>query len=951
MVMYSKIHYSHNNIINQPTTLTPTMLALENALIPVHYALDLNIDPAKNDFSAVATITLIEKTSGASSFTLHAKDLAISEATLDGSIELKHSAEDDKERIVFSTSSGEPIPACADGKNHTLKITYTGKVSDVRTPRDQTLGLFKANYMGENASGADNYVYATHCQPSFARRILPCIDEPAVKATFALSLTSLERFTAVSISPVDTVEKCTDDDKTSTTKFKQSELLPVSLFGFVLGDLEAITLELPREGQEPLPIAVYSPLRVAQATYAMDIAQKYIPLLQSFFGCAFPAPKLDFVLLPFLNDMVMENFSMITVQMDFLLLSPQSLANAQVRNQTMQLVVHELVHQWMGNFLSFDSWEYLAFNESFATFLAYYLIAKNEEDNNIWESDNYLSNELGQTMLADSDLENSKSIYDSFHSQREARTRLGVTTNEIFDPVSYQKGITMLRSLQLATGESFFQQAIAAVFAEPSRFHDVAVKPMDIFTKMGEALKSENVPNFISSWTKLPGLPVVSVSTTTDETSKQLTSTLTQHRFFSADNIDPEFKKEDVEDVPYHIALMTQLPEGKLDEKNTLMTDRSLKLNYRITVLNREAQGYYRVSYETQECYDEICKELTLGNISDLALLKIFQDLSYFIGNKFFQLPVHITGALQILNHIASAPADVKLADLKLWKALTEGLSLMQTIVQAAVVHNRRAIITKISKLATKLSQKADNWSVEGIAQVQDGYELQVLSKIIALTSTTKPTQDLCQDLFKHIRQGPNNSVPIELVSSVYMTISYQMTSIKDWKKLFELIKTSTGIASHVSDDSGTPENQKAIMLQNLAITNLGFVTTEELVSKLLNFINTNIAAEGIENAFIGVNYNAHVVINKTSGLKVRDAVWKWFKLNHAQWKKTLSRGSNSNTADERLEKITFMVLQMFVESAKMIEKYEHFEDIKSVWESLQHEDRANTTIIAGFTK
>ena len=927
------------------------MLALENALIPTHYALELSIDPAEQGFSVVATIVLEERVSGAASFALHCKDLTITEATLDDSLQLKVAAQNDNEQVVFSTPDGQPIPAA---NSHSLRIVYTGKVNDVRTARDKTLGLFRANYMREDggSAGADSYIYATHCQPSFARRFLPCVDEPAVKATFQLTITSLARFTAVSVSPVDSIAKL-EDDKRSTTTFHKTELLPVSLFGFVLGDLERISLELPGKADEkPLPISVYSPLRVAQATYAMDIAQKYIPLLQQFFGCAFPAPKLDFVLLPFLNDMVMENFSMITVQMDFLLLSPQSLANEQVRNQTLQLVVHEMVHQWMGNYLSFDSWEHLAFNESFATFLAYDLISKHEDGIDIWESDNYLNNELGGTMLADSDLQTSKSIYDAFHSQREARTRLGVTTNEIFDPVSYQKGITMLRSLQLSTGESFFQQAIAAVFAETKQFHDVAVKPMDIFTKMGEVLKSQNVANFVSSWTKLPGLPVVSVSTTIDETSKQLASTLTQHRFFAADNIDAEFKKDEIEDVPYHVALMTQLPGGEADDKNTLMTDRSLKLNYRVTALNSKAQGYYRVSYETQECYDEICKELTLGNISDLTLLKIFQDLSYFIGNKFFQLPVHITGAMQILNHIASAPADVKLGDLKLWKALAEGLSVMQTIVQAAVVHNRRAIITKISKLATKLSQKADNWSVEGIAKVQDGYELQTLSKIIALTSTTKPTQELCQELFKHIRQGPNNSVPIEIVSSVYMSISYQMTTIKEWKKLFELIKSSAGIASHISDDSGTPESQKAIMLQNLAITNLGFVTTEELVSKLLNFINTNIAAEGIENAFIGVNYNAQVVINKSSGLKVRDAVWKWFKLNHAQWKKTLSRGTNNNnTADERLEKITFMVLQMFVESGKMIEKYEHFDDIKSVWETLQREDRANTTIIAGFTK
>lgn len=930
-----------------------SLLSLENPVVPEHYALDLEIDPTKPNFKGTVTITL-QKNSNFSNnienfqkFKLHGKDLVITSAIIDDKYSLAALPANETQSIEFT--SDEAIPLNND-VSYILKIDYLGKINDVKTSRDKTIGLFKSNFMNDKKNNSDNFVIATHLQPFFARLILPCIDEPSIKSTFSLSITTLKRFQKISVSRIQSSTEILDNKDNERTVFEKTQLLPTSLFGFVIGDLDVISMELPLENSsKKLPISVFAPLNVTLATYTIDIVQKYLPLLQNFFDCPFPSNKLDFVLLPFLNDMVMENFSMITIQMDFLLLSPQSLAMESVRNQTTQLVVHELVHQWMGNYISFNSWEHLSFNESFATFLSYYLISKHDQDNNIWASKSYLENELNTAMVSDSDLSTAKSIHETYHSQLKKLNGQHIATNDIFNPISYQKGVAMLRTLQLAVGEDLFQDAISKIFKDEETFHNVPIRPMDIFHKMGQILKSENITNFVSSWTRIPGLPIVSVTTSTDESTKTLKSNINQHRFFSSENIDPEFKKESIEDIPFHITLLSQLPDNSDDKKNVLMTDRSLNLDYQITLLNRNSQGYYRVSYESQECYDEICKQLTLGNISDLSLFKVFRDLSFIIGNKFFQLPIHLKGIIQILNHIASSPKDVTLSDLNMWKSLSEGLSLLQTIVQAAIVHNRQSIITKITKLVSRLSENVNDWSFEKISQLSDIEELNTLSKIIALTSTTKQTQELCGEFFKHIRQGPKNSIPIEVVSSIYMTISYQMTSIKDWKKLFELVKTSSGIASHISDSTSSSENEKIITLQNLAITNLGFVTTNELIAKLLNFINTNITATGIENAFIGVNYNAQIIVDKSTKEKVRDIVWKWFKLHYSQWQKTL--GKENAGVSGKLEKIAFMVLQMFVESPKMVEKFDQFEAIKPVWESLQAEDRSNMTIIEGFTK
>ena len=52
------------------------------------------------------------------------------------------------------------------------------------------------------------------------------------------------------------------------------------------------------------------------------------------------------------------------------LLIDDNAVTKQFKSQLTELIVHELVHQWIGNWVSFDNWNFLWFNESFATWAA-----------------------------------------------------------------------------------------------------------------------------------------------------------------------------------------------------------------------------------------------------------------------------------------------------------------------------------------------------------------------------------------------------------------------------------------------------------------------------------------------------------------------------------------------------------------------------------------------------
>ncbi|QLQ78926.1 hypothetical protein HG537_0B02730 [Torulaspora globosa] len=640
------------------------LLHLLCPIVPIHYDIQLEIDPVKVNFKGKETITLKKNgntgTEVVERFSLHCKDVVILSAGFrEGKRVL---VEYDKVREMVTFILEEPV-SVRESELLYFEIQYVGKIGTVRTRQDTTRGVFKTNFMNQDTGLSDNFIIATHCQPSFARCVFPCVDEPSVKTTFQLVVRTLSKFKV--ISNTGQASSVVDENGLQkTVSFKVTPLMSTSVFGFAIGDFEhsASVAVLPRSSRK-LPIGIYSPMNVNDGSYCLDIVQKYLPLLEDYTNTDYPLDKLDFILLPFLTDMAMENFGMICVQMDHLLLPASLLADSSTRMQVEQLVVHELVHQWMGNYVSFESWEFLWFNEAFATWCACSLLEANGDLTGYWISDEYLVNQVEKVMRVDAEIGTPSIAKIS----KEASVKKPSQTHDLFDPHSYMKGIAILRSLEVCIGEKLFKSALGTLFQD-QRFHKKCVKPIDIFVGMGTVLKSENVAHFFTSLTQTPGLPVVSVQVTRKD--DEVVTHLVQHRLLTS-------KHSDLEDVPYHIPLFIQLPDGQLDKKHVLMTDRTATLDYPIVVCNHLSQGYYRVSYESSECYEELIRQIAAGKLSPINLLKIFRDLSFFIDNHAKE--IHFVGLFLLLKHLGSNEMDL-IKNPEYWPALGEGLHILQSV-------------------------------------------------------------------------------------------------------------------------------------------------------------------------------------------------------------------------------------------------------------------------------
>ncbi|CAI4039630.1 hypothetical protein SMKI_09G0370 [Saccharomyces mikatae IFO 1815] len=938
--------------------MSDKLLSLENPVVPFHYELHLDIDPKQSspNFKGSAKVDLkfnSNSTSLASiqdsftQFKLHCKDLVILSAhAILGSTEYNIQVSQDTKKHWAIFQSECPIQLSND-LPLVLSVQYVGKIGNIKTQHDKTLGIFKTNFMDRKTGTSNNHVVATHCQPFSACNIFPCIDEPSNKSTFQLNISMDSQYKAISNTPVEAIEALKTAGK-HMVKFARTPLMTTSVFGFAMGDLEFLKTEVKLKSDKTIPVSIYAPWDIANATFTLDTIQKYLPLLESYFGCSYPLPKLDFVLLPYLSDMAMENFGMITIQLNHLLIPPNALANESIREQAQQLIVHELVHQWMGNYISFDSWESLWFNESFATWLACYMLEQNGDLPHYWASESYLLEQVEPIMCKDASNVNSKSIFQI--AQR--KTSINSQTSDIFDPEAYTKGIVMLRSLQLATGESHLQKGLQSVFEDTKTFHERSVKPMDIWNHVGKTLKSQNVTNFISSWTRTPGLPVVKVELKQDDGNTQ--TKLTQHRFINQLSSEEE---DQLEDVPYQTPLFGVLPDGEMDSKNVLLTDRTLKLDYPILVLNHMAQGYYRVSYESKESYTLINDKLNEGTLSEIDLSKIFLDLSQFIGDEGFQNSIHLLGLCSILSNIASSSTKVSP---KYWAPLSKGLEILQTIDRASLTSSKLQSFLK-KKIIIPFFNKIE-WPHGEFGKSLDPYELKVWSQILFLNKTSAKCAELCQGYFKLLLQGPRSSVPLELVSSILVVMSQHCSNIKQWKKIFDLVKHSAcvGISNHVNCLHVQNSGDVATLIQNGAIESLGFCLDSDIVKKILNFVTSNIESDAMELALFGFNYNFKKRLNKNEKPQdqiVREAIWKWYTDNFDQWARKATR-KGTTTGDhihKALRSISLIIFQMFAaDEPQRIEKFinlkkeklgQNLLSLDDVWASVQQDEESRKTI------
>ena len=97
----------------------------------------------------------------------------------------------DPERDFLVVKMRKPLSA---GSNYTLGIEFVSKLSE------ELSGFYRSTYTDDD--GKKITMATTHFEPTSARKAFPCFDEPALKATFEISLGRTKSMVALSNMPI-----------------------------------------------------------------------------------------------------------------------------------------------------------------------------------------------------------------------------------------------------------------------------------------------------------------------------------------------------------------------------------------------------------------------------------------------------------------------------------------------------------------------------------------------------------------------------------------------------------------------------------------------------------------------------------------------------------------------------------------------------------------------------
>ena len=543
-------------------TKVPRLL---DTFTPNHYNLTLDLTRAEEkEFSGTV---IISGESTGESISLHSKGLTIQSATIDNQPADVSFGEFDELRLFQ--------PELKSG-NHIVCINFSGNITDAMH------GLYPCYFTHD---GVKKQLFATQFESHHAREVFPCVDEPAAKAEYDLTLVTRTGITVLGNMPVKSEEENSDS---LTTTFEKTPRMSSYLLAFVIGELHKKSART-KSGVE---VNIWATPAQNENTldFALDIATRSIDFYDEYFGVKYPLPKSDHVALPDFSSGAMENWGLITYRESCLLADPE-LTPESSRRFIATVIAHELSHQWFGNLVTMQWWNDLWLNESFANMMEYVAIDALQPDWHMWED--FATNEVTAALRRDS-LDGVQSVQADVNHPDEIST--------LFDPaIVYAKGGRLLVMVRKLIGEEAFRAGLKSYFEKFAYKNTVG---NDLWQEL-ESASGQPIVNLMNAWISQPGLPVVSVSNSHDA------AILSQERFFIGEH-QPS-------DTLWPIPLFANqsLDVKILDQKETTVSiEKPLQLNCGLSA-----------HFITK--YDESTREYLLKNITELPTLDkicILQD-------------------------------------------------------------------------------------------------------------------------------------------------------------------------------------------------------------------------------------------------------------------------------------------------------------------------------------
>jgi len=389
------------------------------------------------------------------------------------------------------------------GEAYTVYIDYTAKPNELKAQGSAAISDAKGLYfINPDGTEKDKPTQIwTQGETESSSCWFPTIDKPNQKTTEEITMTVPAKY--VTLSNGRLASQKVNADGTRTDTWKQE--LPHSpyLFMMAVGDFK-----IYKDTWRGKDVSYY--LEPKYAPYAKDIFG-FTPEVMEFYsktlGVDYPWYKYAQIVVRDYVSGAMENTSA-TLHGAYVQGTKRELAD-RYYDGGRSTIVHELFHQWFGDYVTAESWSNLTVNESFADF-----------SESIWAEYKY-GKDAGDL--------HSLEAMQSYLSQPDAKTKDLVRFHyndkeDVFDVVTYQKGGRILYMLRNYLGNAAFYKGLN-IYLKTNAFKNGEAQQLRL--AMEEA-SGKDLNWFFNQWYYGAGHPVLNITYKWDDASKTQTVYLQQ---------------------------------------------------------------------------------------------------------------------------------------------------------------------------------------------------------------------------------------------------------------------------------------------------------------------------------------------------------------------------------------------------------------------------------------
>ncbi len=345
----------------------------------------------------------------------------------------------------------------------------------------------------EDKDDGSEYIY-TLFVPMDASMAFPCFDQPDLKARFTLSLTAPANWTVISNSAGQSTGK---DGVNKRTLFGETRPISTYLFAFAAGPFRSVhaTANMPNVYVRQSQIGRAQ----SEVPQIQDVTARGMRFLAGYFAQPYPFPKYEMVLIPGFAYGGMEHAGATFLTEDAMLFRTAPTETDRF-NRSITLL-HELTHQWFGDFTTMRWFDDLWLKEGFAQFMAFRTMDALQPDQNVWKR---FYQDIKPAAYGIDVTQGTTPIYQDIPNLKDAKSAYGA--------IVYSKAPGLLKQLSYMLGDEPFRNGLRIYLHE----HAYSNAEWSDLVSAFERSSHQNLNAWASSWIRRRGMPQVRVAWSCD---------------------------------------------------------------------------------------------------------------------------------------------------------------------------------------------------------------------------------------------------------------------------------------------------------------------------------------------------------------------------------------------------------------------------------------------------